>query len=162
MATHSSVLAWRIPGMVEPGGLLSMLSHRVRHDWSDLAAAPAHCGLEPSTVTLHIHWFKCWVSHLLAMWPWVSTCSLIWKIGGVLHSQSVLLRIKCQAPKPSPVWQMGMMIRHQSQSKKMMGAWRLEGRVSDCQGPCFSLGIASFRGFVRWCQQKSAVVDVMR
>ena len=32
MATHSSVLAWRIPGMREPGGLLSMGSHRVRHD----------------------------------------------------------------------------------------------------------------------------------
>ena len=39
MATHSSVLAWRIPGMGEPGGLLSMGSHRVRHNWSDLAAA---------------------------------------------------------------------------------------------------------------------------
>ena len=39
MATHSSVLAWRIPGMEEPGGLPSMGSHRVRHDWSDLAAA---------------------------------------------------------------------------------------------------------------------------
>ena len=32
MATHSTVLAWRIPGMVEPGGLLSMGSHRVGHD----------------------------------------------------------------------------------------------------------------------------------
>ena len=32
MATHSSVLAWRIPGTGEPGGLLSMGSHRVRHD----------------------------------------------------------------------------------------------------------------------------------
>ena len=31
MATHSSVLAWRIPGMGEPGGLLSVGSHRVRH-----------------------------------------------------------------------------------------------------------------------------------
>ena len=41
MATHSSVLDWRIPGMGEPGGLLSMGSHRVRHDWSDLAAAEA-------------------------------------------------------------------------------------------------------------------------
>ena len=39
MPTHSSVLAWRIPGMGEPGGLLSMGSHRVGHDWSDLAAA---------------------------------------------------------------------------------------------------------------------------
>ena len=41
MATHSSVLAWRIPGMAEPGGLSSMGSHRVGHDWSDLAAAAA-------------------------------------------------------------------------------------------------------------------------
>ena len=41
MATHSSVLAWRIPGTVEPGGLLSMGSHRVGHSWSDLAAAAA-------------------------------------------------------------------------------------------------------------------------
>ena len=41
MATHSSVLAWRIPGMVELGGLLSMGSHRVGHDWHDLAAAAA-------------------------------------------------------------------------------------------------------------------------
>ena len=39
MATHSSVLAWRIPGTGEPGGLPSMGSHRVRHDWGDLAEA---------------------------------------------------------------------------------------------------------------------------
>ena len=41
MATHSSVLAWRIPGMGEPGGLPSMGSHSVGHDWSGLAAAGA-------------------------------------------------------------------------------------------------------------------------
>ena len=41
MTTHSSVLAWRIPGMGEPGGLRSMGSHKVGHDWSDLAAAAA-------------------------------------------------------------------------------------------------------------------------
>ena len=39
METHSSVLAWRIPGTGEPGGLLSMGSHRVGHDLSDLTAA---------------------------------------------------------------------------------------------------------------------------
>ena len=39
MATHSSILAWRIPGVGEPGGLLSMGLHRVGHDWNDLAAA---------------------------------------------------------------------------------------------------------------------------
>ena len=41
MATHSSILAWRIPGTEEPGGLLSVGSHRVGHDCSDLAAAAA-------------------------------------------------------------------------------------------------------------------------
>ena len=42
MATHSSVLAWRIPGTEEPSGLSSLGSHRVGHDWSDLAAAAAY------------------------------------------------------------------------------------------------------------------------
>ena len=41
MATHSCILAWRIPGTGEPGGLSSMGLHRVGHDWSDLAAAAA-------------------------------------------------------------------------------------------------------------------------
>ena len=41
MSAHSSVLAWRISGTGEPGGLPSMGSHRVGHDWSDLAAAAA-------------------------------------------------------------------------------------------------------------------------
>ena len=48
-ATHSSVLAWRIPGTGEPGGLLSMGSHRVGHDWSDwsdLAAAATQRGCQ--------------------------------------------------------------------------------------------------------------------
>ena len=40
-ATHFNVLAWRIPGMGEPGGLPSMVSHRLRHDWSNLAAEAA-------------------------------------------------------------------------------------------------------------------------
>ena len=49
MATHSSVLAWRIPGTGEPGGLPSVGSHRVGHDWSDLAAAAAlHSFLLPN------------------------------------------------------------------------------------------------------------------
>ena len=47
MATHSSVLSWRIPGMGEPGGLPSLGSHRVGRDWSDLAAGM----WEPSFLT---------------------------------------------------------------------------------------------------------------
>ena len=46
MATHSSVLAERIPGTGEPGRLPSMGSHRVGHDWSDLAAAAVYIKLE--------------------------------------------------------------------------------------------------------------------
>ena len=55
MATHSSVLAWRIPRTGEPGGLPSMGSHRVRHDWSDLAAAAAAvlCSVPFHFILLH-------------------------------------------------------------------------------------------------------------
>ena len=52
MATHSSVLAWRTPGTREPGGLPSMGSHRVRHDWSDLAAACFYFGI---TLRSYVH-----------------------------------------------------------------------------------------------------------
>ena len=45
MAAHSSVLAWRIPETGEPGGLRSVGSHRVGHDWSDLTAAAAAIGV---------------------------------------------------------------------------------------------------------------------
>ena len=45
MALHFSTFAWKIPWMEEPGGLLSMGSHRVGHDRSDLAAATADCSL---------------------------------------------------------------------------------------------------------------------
>ena len=56
MATHSSALAWRIPGMGEPGGLLSMGSHRVGHDWRDLAAAAAAAGKSPCLSLLSLWW----------------------------------------------------------------------------------------------------------
>ena len=49
MATHSSVLAWRIPGTEDPRGLPSAGSHRVGHDWSDLAAAAALPLVAPET-----------------------------------------------------------------------------------------------------------------
>ena len=67
MATHSSVLAWRIPGMAEPGGLPSMGLHRVGHDWSDLAAAAA---MDIYTL-LYLKWFTKKLLHgilLKVMW----------------------------------------------------------------------------------------------
>ena len=49
MATHSSVLAWRIPGTVEPGGLPSMGSHS-RHDWSNLVVVVVVEGRHTETI----------------------------------------------------------------------------------------------------------------
>ena len=55
MATHSSVLAWRIPVTGEPVGLPSMGSHRVGHNWSDLAAAAAAESLDETEHGRHSH-----------------------------------------------------------------------------------------------------------
>ena len=55
MATHSSVLAWRIPGTGEPGGLPSMGSNRVGHGWRDLAAARSNIHLQFSVFLLFLH-----------------------------------------------------------------------------------------------------------
>ena len=54
MAAHSSILAWRIPGTTEPGGLPSVGSHRVGHDWCDLAAAAAAKSLQVVTAAMKL------------------------------------------------------------------------------------------------------------
>ena len=72
MATHSSVLAWRIPGMAEPGWLPSMGLHRVRHHWSDLAAAAAETVLMLDVVGIHTLYLPC----PLCMWKSLSRVQL--------------------------------------------------------------------------------------
>ena len=64
MATHSSDLAWRIPGTGEPGGLPSMGSHRVGHDWSDLAAT-AHSTFSQNQESLLTFFQEVWELFLL-------------------------------------------------------------------------------------------------
>ena len=73
MATPSSVLAWRIPGMGEPGGLPSIGSHRVGHDWSDLAAAAAGLSRHGTVLVMsvmaerpYLHWG---FSNTWSSWP---------------------------------------------------------------------------------------------
>ena len=70
VASHSSVLAWRIPGTGEPDGLPSMELHRVGHDWSDLAAAAAAedvgCGLALHVAKCYSWWCLCW--HFCNWW----------------------------------------------------------------------------------------------
>ena len=56
MAPYSSVLAWRVPGTGEPGGLPSMGSHRVRHDWSDLAAVAVATSFSTLKIGFHDTW----------------------------------------------------------------------------------------------------------
>ena len=63
MATHSSILAWKIPGTEEPVGLPSMGSHRVGHDWRDLAAAAAAAAAKISKVLFY--------KLLQTYFPWV-------------------------------------------------------------------------------------------
>ena len=70
MATHCSVLAWRIPGKVEPGRLPCMGSHRVGQDWSDLIAAAADYRKDNSW-----HWFK--KTHLFIYFIWLCWVSVV-------------------------------------------------------------------------------------
>ena len=58
MATHSSVLAWRIPGTGEPRGLPSLGSYRVGHDWSNLAAADSILKSRDITLPTKVHLVK--------------------------------------------------------------------------------------------------------
>ena len=79
MAAYSSVLAWRIPRTGEPGGLASMGSHRVGHDWSDLAAAAAANGYH-SSFKKGLHTTKCNVNKSNHTFLLVLlTPSLLWK-----------------------------------------------------------------------------------
>ena len=81
---HSSVLAWRIPGAVEPGGLPSMGSHRIGHDWSDLAAAAAasRMGL-PAQLQRSILLFSSDASNVYNSLSWFSRGSW-WLAAGLL------------------------------------------------------------------------------
>ena len=73
--THSSVLAWRIPGTGEPGGLPSMGLHRVRYDWSDLAAAAVAAASAPVLPLCIQGWFPWrligWISLLSKGRSWL-------------------------------------------------------------------------------------------
>ena len=114
MATHSSTLARRIPGTEEPGGLLSMGLHRVRHDWSDLAAAAAHLvkamvfpvvnyGCESWTIKKaeqqRINTFELWCWRRLLRDPWTarrSNLSILKEISPEYSLEALVLKLKLQ------------------------------------------------------------------
>ena len=72
MATLSSVLAWRTPGMGEPGGLPSLGLHRVGYDWCDLAAASNHLEKDMTTHFSILAWRIPWTGSLVGYSPWGS------------------------------------------------------------------------------------------
>ena len=90
MATHSSVLAWRVPGTGDPGGLLSMGSHRVGHDWSDLVAAATAAAALSSAFSFNFP---------TNIFPQLNKCSLwkaihsIFSLSGKIHSTFYLVRV---------------------------------------------------------------------
>ena len=114
MATHSSVLAWRISGTGEPGGLPSMGSHRVGHDWSNLAAAAASLhqamvfpvvmyGCESWTVKKaecqKIDTFELWCWRRLLRVPWTarrSNQSILKEISSGCSLEGLMLKLKLQ------------------------------------------------------------------
>ena len=99
MATHSSILAWRIPGMEGSGRLLSMWSHRVGHDWSDSAAAAAafqsilahwflkcQCPLFPSSVWALPICLDSWTQHSRFLWNIILTASNFTSVTSHIHT----------------------------------------------------------------------------
>ena len=90
MATHSSVLAWRIPGTGEPGGLPSMGSHRVGHDWSNLAGT-AGDSADWARLKSRAHTY----THN------TSESQLAWGFWNILHCVTSLLSFACALPPGS-------------------------------------------------------------
>ena len=103
MSTHSSVLAWRIPGMGEPGGLPSMGSHDVRHDWRDLAAAAT--AFIRISISLHPHQ-QCWLLPLLFLIAILTPESVSQLVSSVSQSCLTLCHLMdCSTP--------GLPVHHQ-------------------------------------------------
>ena len=99
MATHSSVLAWRIPGTGEPGGLPSMGSHRVGYNWSDLAAAATaflytHLIflLSTMTVSVQLDFFSSFPFQIVTtLWDWYKEmCTWICHLDHSISTSSIM------------------------------------------------------------------------
>jgi len=134
MATHSSVLAWRIPGMGEPCGLSSMGSHRVGHDWSDLAAAVKGMiflvviyGCESWTIKKAESWrtdaFELWYwrTHLRVPWTarW-SSQSILKQTSPEYSLEGLMLKLKLQY--------FGHLIWRTNSLQKSLKVGKIEGR----------------------------------
>ena len=98
MAPHSSTLAWKIPWTEEPGGLQSMGSHRVGHDWSNVAAA-AVLNQFAILSCRRIDAFELWCWRKLSRVPWTtrrSNQSILKEINPGISLEGMMLKLKLQ------------------------------------------------------------------
>ena len=131
MATHSSILAWRIPGTGEPVGLPSMGSHRVGHDWSNLAAAANYGGGKERKLHLsmkkaehrRIGAFELWCWRRLLRIPWTtrrSNQSILKEISPEYSLEGLMLKLKLQY--------FGDLMRRADSFEKTLMLGKIEGR----------------------------------
>ena len=135
MATHSSVLAWRVPVMGEPGGLPSMGLHRVGHEWSNLAAAAVKamvfpvvmCGCESWTIKKAEHWridafeLWCWRRPLRVTWTARrSNQSILKEISPEYSLEGLMLKLKLQY--------FGQLMQRADSFEKTLMLGKIEGR----------------------------------
>ena len=134
MAPHSSTLAWKIPWTEEPGGLPSMGSHRVEHDWRDLAAAAVKAMVFPVvmyrceswTVKKAERWridaFELWCWRRLLRVPWTagrSNQSILKEISPEYSLKGLMLKLKLQY--------FGHLMRRTDSSEKTRKLGNIEG-----------------------------------
>ena len=128
LATHSSTLAWKIPWTEELGGLPSMGSHRVRHNWHDLAAVAAVIyGCESWTIKKaerrRIDAFELWCWRRLLRVPWTarrSNQSILKEISPEYSLEGLILKLKLQY--------FGHLMRSTDSFEKTLMLGKIEGR----------------------------------
>ena len=144
MATHSSILAWRIPGTEEPGGLPSTGLHRVRHDWSDLAAAAAGSyqktyGFQKGQKVSSFFGFLCLIVILIGHLPlqsWARCCHF-------LCQPQTQTEISVREYEPS----------HKKRQNGQFNKSSTKARV------CFWIGMADWERLTCWSTDAKSVCD---
>ena len=146
MATHSSVLAWRIPGTAGPGGLLSMGSHRVRHDWSDLAAAIFVGKKAGGAFLSNMIWFDLNSAFTWKSKAYISTCMLstLMDMAGLQclfrqwlkSSKDIFDRYIPKASYSTHCWHRDILIINELKSKGLwLRVWKIEiSSISNLKG----------------------------
>ena len=137
MATHSSVLAWRIPGTVEPGGLPSVGSHRVRHDGGDLAVTiiPFSRGSSKLRNQTHISWTA---SRVFIVWATREAVKVKVTLSCPILCNPMNYRVRGILQARIPQWVVVPISRRSSQSRDRTKVSHTAGRLFTSWAECFT------------------------